>query len=319
MISSKIRSSVFCDWLTVTCSPIKEETFIPALVGFMVTHCVPISFRDDRCTLYRVGDGVIKLECQKAFHSSSATGAALTWLRKNELFYDYINVLGDVPHKVTRLDASVDVYLDAPLILRQLESEYPDDIFNFGRKALRVSRLYSARLSDGQLTGTWYVGHRTNARVSARVYDKQEEAFVKRGEVLPPTTRFELTFRKDFNCSLYDAIMPETLFYAHASPKLIDLPDHDVLPWANEGSNPWLSLPQNKKDYSLTIEAFDKRVANSPDLLYLAELALQFGPAGEAVLMRHLKNILGSREGNCFSRTKLPSVTGTEDSGRAPS
>ncbi|MFB2640644.1 hypothetical protein ACE02P_21730 [Shewanella bicestrii] len=296
MISSATRSSVFCDWLSVTCSP--DNSFAAQLIRFMDFHLIPIAFREDGLACYRVGDGTVQLKVSKGFHSSSASGAALSWFRQNELYRDYLNVLGEVPHNVTRLDASVDVYTDGPTVLRRLETLYPTDYFNFGRKALRVTRLYSARPSDGQLTGTWYVGHRTNARVSARVYDKQHEAFEKRSEVLPPTTRFELTFRKDYNCSLYDALMPESLFYTHASPKLLDLPATPVLPWANQGAVPWQSAP---KDYSLTLEVFDRRVSSSPELVHLAELASQFGPAGKAVLMRHFERLLVTSLENRFS------------------
>lgn len=282
---------MFCDWLSVTCHP--DESFLSQLGLFLFGQMCPIVFadRDDsgRPTkvTYRVGDGTVLLESRKSFHAASASGGALSWFRKHEVYRDYINILGEVPHNVTRLDAAVDLYTDAPPVLRGLEAKYPDDFFNFGRKALRVTRLYSARESDGQLTGTWYIGHRTNARVSARVYDKQAEAIEKRGESLPPTTRFELTFRKDFNCSLYDALMPETIFYAHASPKLLDVPsDRVVLPWANEGCVPWQS---ERKDYALTLDVFAKRLSASPDLQYLAELSAQLGPGAKATVLRYFE------------------------------
>ncbi|MDV5249682.1 hypothetical protein [Shewanella xiamenensis] len=296
MISSAPRSNAFCDWLTVTCSP--DRSFAANLVAFLDYHSVPVSFTKDKTTGYQLGNGSLLLTKDKKFHCASASGATLGWLRENSLFRDYLNVLGEVPHNVTRLDASVDVAIDAPIVLRHLESLYPTDYFNFGRKALRISRLYSARPSDGQLTGTWYIGQRSKARVYGKVYDKQHEAFEKRGEVIPPTTRFELTFCKDYNCSLYDALMPESLFYAHASPKLLDLPAHKVLPWANEGANPWRSEP---RDYALTLELFDKRVYSSPELLHIAELAANYGPVGKAVVMRHFERLLNSCLENRFS------------------
>lgn len=289
------RSDVFCDYLDATCHP--DASFLPELSKFLAYHFYPVAFTNtgrggSQVTGYRVGTGVLTLEASKTFHRASASGSCIRVFEDAGVFRDYVNVLGSVPHNVTRLDAAVDLHTDAPPFLRRLESLYPDDYFSFGRKRLRITRLYSARSSDGALTGTWYIGHRSSARVTARVYDKQHEASEKRGDQLPPTTRIELTFRKDYNCSLYDVLMPESLFYSHASPALVSKPDGvNIVDWAPKGLVPWVSTP---KDYSMTIERFDVRVSNSPELLKLAELASQFGDSGKAVILRHFERMLNS-------------------------
>jgi hypothetical protein len=284
------RSDVFTDWLDVTCHP--EASFLPLVESFLAYHFFPVMFAENGRTAYKVGDGVLVLEAKRLFHRASCSGSCIRQLTADNLFRDYVNVLGTVGHNVTRLDAAVDMYTDAPPFLRKLESAYPDDYFSFGRKALRVSRLYSARPSDRALTGTWYAGHRSSARVTARVYDKQAEAMDKRFELLPPTTRIELTFRKDYNCSLYDVLMPESLFYTHASPKLLDAPEGVNIPkWEPRGLVPWVSSPV---DYTLTLDRFDYRVSSSPEMQKLADLAAQFGDAGKAAVMRHFERMLTS-------------------------
>lgn len=284
------RSKVFCDWLDVTCHP--ELSFIPTVEAFLAYHFFPVIFSADGRTGYKIGEGVLILECKRMWHRSSCSGSSVRELESKGIFRDYVNILGSVGHNVTRLDAAVDLGIDGPGFLRKLEQAYPDDLFSFGRKALRVTRLYSARASDRALTGTWYAGHRSSARVTGRVYDKQAEAFEKRGELLPPTTRIELTFKKDYNCSLYDVLMPESLFYSHASPKLLDAPEGVYIPdWASRGLVPWVSEP---KDYTLTLERFDYRVSSSPELLKLAELGAQFGDGGKAIIMRHFEKLLSS-------------------------
>jgi len=284
-----LRSDVFCDWLDVTCHP--EHSFIDEVVLFLNYHLFPVLFSDGKgCTKYRVGNGVLSLECKRGFHRASVSGGVIRELEGKGLFRDYVNVLGSVGHNVTRIDAAVDVYRDAPSVLRGLECRYPDDLFSFGRKSLRVMRVYSARDPDRALTGTWYVGHRSKARVTARVYDKQFEALEKRGEILPPTTRYELTFKKDYHCSLYDALMPESLFYTHASPKLLSAPEGKyILPWAVKGIVPWKSEPFN---HELSLERFEQRVCTSPEMLKLAELASEFGSGGEAIILRHFQRCL---------------------------
>ncbi len=285
------RSNVFCDWLDVTCKP--DESFIPEIGKFLAFHSYPLAFSKKTprgtSTGYYIDSGVLVLEVSTKFHRASASGACIRVFEGLGLFRDYVNILGLVPHNVTRLDAAVDMYVDAPVFLRRLESAYPNDYFSFGRKSLRVTRLYSARATDLRQTGTWYAGHRSSARVTARVYDKQQEAFEKRGETLPPTTRVELTFRKDYNCSLYDVLKPQSLFYSHASPKLLDLPSETIEPWSPRGLVPWVSEP---KDYDMTISLFDTRVSRSSELLKIAELGSKFGNAGKAVILRHFEKLL---------------------------
>ncbi|AXQ65321.1 MAG: replication initiation factor family protein [Circular genetic element sp.] len=286
-------SDPFCDWLDVTCHP--EVSFLTEVTQFLAYHFYPVAFVKDsgmgKTTGYRVGSGILVLEVSKNFHRASASGSCVGEFVKLGVFRDYVNILGSVGHNVTRLDVAVDILRDAPEMLRGLEAKYPDDLFAFGRKSLRITRLYSARATDRALTGTWYIGHRSSARVTARVYDKQAEALEKRGEILPPTTRIELTFRKDYNCSLYDVLMPESLFYSHASPKLLEVPDKYIAPWCPRGLVPWVSTP---KDHTLTLDRFDARVSHSPELLKIAELGAQFGDAGKAAVMRHFERLLTS-------------------------
>lgn len=284
------RSNVFADWLDVTCHP--ETSFLALAEAFMAYHFYPVIFTENGRTAYQVGSGVLILETKRLFHRASCSGSCIRHFEANNQFRDYVNVLGSVAHNVTRLDAAVDLYTDAPPFLRRLESTYPDDYFSFGRKALRVTRLYSARESDRALTGTWYAGHRSSARVTARVYDKQAEAKEKRYEILPPTTRIELTFRKDYNCSLYDVLMPESLFYTHTRSKLLEPPEGvSIIDWEPRGTVPWVSSPV---DYTLTLDRFDYRVSSSPEMQKLADLAAQFGDPGKAAVMRHFERMLTS-------------------------
>lgn len=301
-----LRSEPFCDWLDVTCSP--EASFFDSLVSFMVCCVYPVAFSEpDKGRVgYSVGAGILVLDKKSRFHRASASGGVIQRLKDDGYFRDYVNILGSVPHNVTRLDAAVDLYTDAPPYLRFLEGKYPDDRFSFGRKSLRVTRLYSKRESDGALTGTWYVGHRSSARVTARVYDKREEAMEKRRQVLPPTTRIELTFKKDYNCSLWDVLMPESLFYSHAAPCLLDVPeDKCIIPWAEKGLIPWKSAPV---DTNLTINVFERRVTHSPELLELARLVSELGEEAKPIVMRRFETLFNSLVSSCGSGNLIEDV-----------
>lgn len=273
-------SEVFCDWLDVTCSP--ETSFLATLRQFCDVHAWPIAYADNERVMIVVGDGKLVLDIKDRYHRASASGSVLSLLRTTGLLESYLALLGAVPHRVTRLDAAVDVGVDAPVVLRSLEARYPMDRVSLSRKASTVTRMYSARESDGRLTGTWYVGHRSSARVTARVYDKQAETLHRTGLDSPPLTRYELTFKKDLGCTLRDALMPASLFYQYASGSLL-APPAPVPEWVPNTDADWTAVPV---DIKLDYELFCRRVELSPEIERLAALAATFGPNGRPALIR---------------------------------
>jgi len=283
-------SGVFCDWLNVTFHP--EDSPVAGLRDWLDALLFPVSFADPAggVVCISVGLGTLRIELKERFHLVSASGSVLAHLRSMGEFEAYLSVLALHPHKVTRLDAARDYSVDAPVFLRALEGRYPGDRVSLQRKALRVTRFYSCRASDGLLTGTWYAGHRSSARVTARVYDKQEEALEKRGEVLPPTTRVELTFKKDHGCTLRDAAMPYSLFHQFASPSIVPKPV-DAPGWVAHGEG-WTPSPIVP---ALPFALFERRVATSPEIEHLASLAERFGPEGLPVVLRAFEKSLRAR------------------------
>lgn len=273
-------SEPFCDWLDATCSP--ESSFVADLRRFCDVNLWPVAYADHERIVFVVGEGKLVLDVKKRYHRASASGCVLALLRTTGLLKPYLALLGSVPHRVTRLDAAVDVGVDGPVVLRSLEARYPMDRVSLSRKSLQVTRMYSARESDGQLTGTWYVGHRSSARVTARVYDKQAEILHRTGLDSPPLTRYELTFKKDLGCTLRDALMPASLFYQYASGSLL-APPAPVPEWVPNTDADWTAVPV---DIKLDYELFCRRVELSPEIERLAELAATFGPNGRPALLR---------------------------------
>jgi len=303
--------TVFCDWLDVTCHPF--SSFTSRLYSWCLRD-YPLCFEelsdDGRIikAVFNVGDtGKIHIEEKNRFHRASASGNALSHIRDREQYISFLAALAVDSHSVTRLDAALDVPVDGPVSLRALEAQYPDDKLALTRKALKVTRMYSTR-SDGQLTGTWYAGRRTRSRVTARVYDKAQEAFDKRGEIISPTTRYELTFKKEIGCTLRDAYMPASLFYEYASPHLLDKPD-DVPSWDSHGEG-W---SMDFIDTDTTINRYRRRVEDSPELGALSKLAAQLGPNAVDMAVRIYREKLESElnaisaEGGEGVRQRAPS------------
>lgn len=286
VVSPALREDVICDWLDVTCSPI--SSFYDELDDWLTGIGASVSHAASSSVTYSFGEGTLKLSTNFNVHRSSASGSFLSGLREAGLYRDYLNILGAVGHKVTRLDAALDVHVDAPLILDALCSIY-GGAYSFGRKALRTKTIFERRVSDDALSGTWYAGHLSSARVSCRVYDKQLERF-NRGIMIPPLTRYEITFRKDYGCSLWDALMPSSIFYSH-SIGLVDAPITGFDEWSSRGLVPWKSEP---RDTTLTVEKFSKALEYSVELPHLARKASRFGPTGKAILMCKFEELLDS-------------------------
>lgn len=295
--------TVFCDWLDVTFKP--TDSPVSQIRLWLDSMLCPVRYEDDQGAKVDVGYGLISFDTRERFHRISASGAALEHFRLTGELENYLSLLASQPHTVTRLDAARDYPVDAPPFLRRLEERYPNDKVNLQRKALRVTRMYSSRDSDGALTGTWYVGHRSQARVTARVYDKQAEALEKRGEELPPTTRVELTFRKDHGCTLRDAAMPYSLYHQFASPALVEKPS-DAPEWSPHGEG-WSGDPVTPK---LPLDLFKRRVEYSPELARLIELSKAFGEPGIDILLRTLETQIRQAHSDHLHTLKSASSAG---------
>lgn len=285
-------ADIFCDYLSVTCHP--DDSFIGDLRGWCEASW-PVRFDIDGVAGFSVGShGLVSLaeDRNNKFHRASASGDALRRMRELGAFGEYLSLLSVVPHKVTRLDAAFDLPVDFPIVYAKLQERYPDDRVCLTRKESRVTHDVSARKSDGLRTGTWYVGKKSKARVTAAVYDKQEEALEKRGHILPPTTRFELRFSKDLGCTLRDAYMPKSLFYEFASPTLLPRPD-GVDRWVPHGDG-WVGTAVEAK---LTYRQLSDRIDNSPELLALQRMAVDLGEPGVELLLNRLGRSLRGQLG----------------------
>ncbi|MNZ80335.1 Replication initiation factor [compost metagenome] len=216
------------------------------------------------------------------FAKVSISGGACAALRDLRLFEQALWVLHSSPHKVTRLDAALDLPMDAADVIQALCTRYPAGRVNLGRKALPVTRLTSTRM-DGRESGTYYVGHRTAARFTARVYDKTLEALEKRGEVIPTRTRFEVTARKDSGATLRDAGLPEAIFWHIAAPALLQRPE-GIPVWSPNTDAAW-AAPARVFDPAETLR---RRVEGSAELDALLGVADAMGSAGRSYLLHLL-------------------------------
>lgn len=280
--------AIFCDWLDVTYSPVDfpypELNLLLLEAGFEVSKDKGGSRRYEPPEGFR---GALTIDTAPRWARISASGGVCAALRRLGLWEPFLSVLGTSPHKVTRLDAALDLSIDAAGVIRTLMARYPDGRVNLSRKALPVSRLLQVR-EDGQESGTFYVGHRSAARFTARVYDKSLEALVKRGEQLPTTTRFEVTARKDSGATLRDAALPAAIFWHIAAPALLKCPE-GVPMWVPNQDLGWTAPAPSFNP----AEVLQRRVESSAELDAFLQVADTMGPSGRAYLIHLITRRLG--------------------------
>ena len=261
--------NVISDWLDVTYAPndTPERAVIVAIQSAMA-EC--LSDDGPAGSVWRLNDGILKIEYKRNYARFSASGAFLEGLRVAGVYMDFLSALSESPHTVTRLDVAHDVLQDAAPIIARLRKRYPSEC-SLTRKALRTKSILQTR-ADGKESGTWYVGHRSKGRVTARVYDKQLELLERRGLEVPPMTRYELTLRKDIGVTLRDAAEPDRVFWHYASPVLLKRPE-GVPEWVSGWGGGW----SYKREDTPLAGILKQRIESSAELQALAALAVRAG------------------------------------------
>ena len=128
----------------------------------------------------------------------SASGGALAALRSAGVFGDYLWLLSsEGPHRVTRIDAALDVVTPTWPLLRKLYRKVRQNSIRLSKKAC-TGRLISGPCVDGGETGTLYLGKKS-AEVHAKVYDKRQERLDKGYSDPGVLTRYEVTVLPNFS------------------------------------------------------------------------------------------------------------------------
>lgn len=205
------------DWLTVTFS---DEDFCPNhLNRFLTNNYDRIGDGD----MYQVGSnsgtpGKIRFAKARRRYSVSASGAALDCMRLLNHEDEFLGLLSDFPHNVTRLDLAFDVQKDMAREMRKLLKAYSKGVrLQHRGKLLKPVRMDEER-SDGSRSGSIYFGERGDT-LTLRVYDKTLERLKRSGMLLDDNyTRYEFTFGRDYKgVTLADYSDPLPLFWKHAA------------------------------------------------------------------------------------------------------
>ena len=275
---------IFCDWLDVTFkptdAPYPEINRLLLRAGFdCEAGSRPNSFvyRHDQAP-----GGALVYQPLRQSIRISASGAVCALMRTLGIWRDYLSELSSSPHSVTRIDAAMDIPVDGADLVASMRRLHASGVVNLSRKAVATSTVLATRPSDGRETGTWYAGRLTQARFTARVYDKAWQLLnAKRPLVIPPRARVEVTAaHKDCGATLRDAEQPAALFWHIASPALLNAPEGAPV-WIPNRDLGWVSPPPEFNAATV----LKNRVANMAMLDALGTLADDLGPHGRSYLL----------------------------------
>lgn len=282
-------TDVFTDHLSITTPvddwPAMRDDVLPMFDS--IGAC--LEYDKDGESLWRSGSGTCKAQRRGLVTMLSATGAFLVGLRAAEMFGAYLAAIGSHRHRVTRLDASMDVKCDAALVIAALVDKVESDIgLHVTRKRVLpgdCSRFVHRR-PDGLDTGTVYLGP-ANADVRPCIYDKRQERIDKGLCDVGPLARFECRIKKGMGPTLRDAFEPTAIFWRFMG---------DVLP--TPANAPKWSASQ--VGFVLPVRVLDnpaqrlvKRLDSSTDLRDMIRLAREVGPFGLSFLQSRIADLYG--------------------------
>lgn len=302
-----MAEGVFCDYVQVTfpvdCWPDARQAVEPVLdsIGMQV------EVNDERGgnVLWRGGDGTVKAKRIGAVVALGASGAVIAGLRMAGLLHRYLAEVGAQPHRVTRLDVSLDVVERTPPVIERIASAVisPDGLaLSRKRVSPKNCTRYVSRTAQGEDTGTIYVGS-AQADVRLCLYDKQQERIDKGlPDVGHPLTRYELRLRGGTGVTLRDAAEPEAVFWHYASPAVLPRPA-GCADWAPHGTG----FVLDARDLPLPAERLRRRIEKSADAAALVRLADSVGPYGFALLCSELRKLVAHGDGDAPRLTRAGS------------
>lgn len=277
------NAPIFCDALSVTFPQEERSGVIADLLPFFDESGFESANSD--LLVNPSCNGMIHLSDKYGVFRFEAKGPALQQLRDTGVFVSVLATLGLRPHRVTRLDATLDLPIDAPPVLQELYTIARRGKVKLSRKAVpssNVRRLESPGL-DGRDTGTVYLGRRS-AEVVLTVYDKRNEIWSRSGVDVGPRLRYEIRLTSKVGVTLRDAFEPAAVFYNFLAPGLLQRPDG--LPEWKPGED--LGFVVDRVP-GLPYRRLQRRVEGSAELARLVALARECGPDGFKMLVSMMR------------------------------
>ena len=292
-------SEPFCDFIGITVPAEVWDSLRAEVEAELQNIGMGVEVDDDRSVLWRASDGTGTVKANKVgkVWALGTSGAVCAGLRTAGRFLDYLAAIGTRPHRVTRLDATLDVQADAAPIVAEVTRAGRAGELSLTRKSVKPADVlaFSGVRADGAISGTVYVGAK-RADVRLVVYDKQHERASRKLPDSGPLTRYELRLRAGAGVTLRDAAMPTSVFWHFMRESGITpghpSGDHSSV-WSPEGSG----FAIERTAPPLPAQRLKRRCESSADLRSLVALAESCGPYGVELLVGHIRAMAGRGAG----------------------
>lgn len=268
--------AVFCDALTVTVPQGCYAELLPELEA--VLDRILCESPDVGVYLCPSG-GWVKTGTRSGVSWIQASGGVLGALRDVSAYSDYLWLFAPFPHRVSRLDATLNVSTPSSPVLLDLYTKGRAGGLSLSRKAIKpgsVEGRFSPAFYDlAADTGTVYLGKRS-AEVRLTVYDKRQEVYANtRVDIGQMLLRYELRVTDKMGASLKDADNPTSMFWHFVAPDILAAPP-GVAPWEPFHDGGFAVDRRIIPPY----DRLKRRVEASLELPRLLALADQCGPQG---------------------------------------
>lgn len=284
-------SEPFCDFLGVTVPADQWASLRPELEAELDSIGMGVELDQERAVLWRSPDarGTVNAKRVGMVWAIGCSGAVCAGLRLAGRFNAYLAAIGTRPHRVTRVDASVDLPVDAAPIVAAIAAAGRRGELSLTRKRIQPTQIetHIGTRADGAESGTVYCGSK-QADVRLVVYDKQHERMHR--WKLPntgPLTRYELRLRGGTGVTLRDAAMPAGVFWHFAAPDFLPAPS-EAPEWLPGGTGYHL----DKAEPLLPGQRLRRRVQDSAEVAALLRLAAASGPFGFDLLVSEMRKLL---------------------------
>lgn len=266
------------DWLTVS-TPKDTAHLVLDDVRSLVSGIRGVAAWPDGGWRFESG-GLIRASSRGLVGVISCSGTALVELRAAAIFGEYLRAVSSEFHRVTRLDAALDLAIPAPPFLHDLYAKANRGEVRLSHKPAPAKRWVGLNAA-GEETGTVYLGGHT-AKVRLAAYDKRQERLDKGLPDPGPWLRVELRGSSDLGISLRDAWEPAPFFWHYCSGVL---PCPSGVPaWVPGGVG--FELPP--KPALDPADAFERRLSYSVELRDLVSQALSV-PGGVFRFKKYLR------------------------------
>lgn len=245
---------------------------------------------EERVKLWRSGGdgwGTVKQEVRGKVWAVGISGTVCAGLRAAGRLASLLASVGARPHRVTRLDAAVDVREDAAPVVARLTAAGRRGELALTRKRIQPKTVetHLGLRVDGVESGTVYLGGRA-AEARMVVYDKRHERIGRKLPDIGNLTRYELRLRGGLGLSLRDCYEPAAVFWHHAAPDFLPAPA-DAPPWTPAGEGYELERLPPPTPLARMYAVLDR----STDVRSLLTLADQVGPYGLRMLIARLERM----------------------------